>query len=48
MLKDLITIKAIKGHRDFSKDLNGNGKIDKNEWIKACPCFEVSDEFSVN
>jgi len=48
MLKDLITIKAIKGHRDFSKDLNGNGKIDKNEWIKACPCFEVSDEFNVN
>lgn len=48
ILKDVTTIKAIKGHRDFSKDLNGNGKIDKSEWIKVCPCFEVSEEFSVN
>lgn len=48
MLKENINIKAIKGHRDYSKDLNGNGKIEKNEWIKACPCFEVSDEFNIN
>lgn len=47
-LKDLTTIKAIKGHRDFSKDLNGNGMIEESEWIKVCPCFEVSDEFNIN
>lgn len=47
-LKDLTTIKAIKGHRDFSKDLNGNGMIEESEWIKVCPCFEVSYEFNIN
>lgn len=32
----------IRGHRDWSKDLNGNGKIDSYEWMKSCPSFEVS------
>jgi len=32
----------IKGHRDYSPDLNGNGKIERNEWIKICPGFDVS------
>ena len=37
-----------QGHRDLSPDLNGNGEIEPEEWIKACPCFEVkeSDFFS--
>ena len=30
------------GHRDLSTDLNGNGEIEPEEWIKACPCFEGS------
>ena len=30
------------GHRDLSTDLNGNGEIEPEEWIKACPCFEDS------
>lgn len=34
------------GHRDLSPDLNGNGEIEPEEWIKACPCFEVKTEFS--
>ena len=34
---------AIKGHRDFSPDTNHNGKVDKWEWIKVCPSFEVAD-----
>ncbi|MDR6565477.1 N-acetylmuramoyl-L-alanine amidase [Chitinophaga ginsengisegetis] len=33
---------AIKGHRDFSPDTNHNGKVDKWEWIKTCPCFDVT------
>lgn len=33
---------AIKGHRDFSPDLNENGKIDQYEWIKVCPSFDVA------
>ena len=35
----------ICGHRDLSPDLNGNGEIEPEEWIKACPCFEVKAEF---
>lgn len=35
----------VLGHRDASPDLNGNGKIDKSEWIKMCPCFDVRAEF---
>lgn len=30
-----------KGHRDFSPDLNKDGKITRDEWIKECPCFDV-------
>lgn len=37
-------INAVKGHRDFSPDLNGDGLITPNEWIKLCPCFEVADK----
>ncbi|QGM80677.1 N-acetylmuramoyl-L-alanine amidase [Otariodibacter oris] len=33
----------VYGHRDLSPDLNGDGKITKNEWVKDCPCFDVWD-----
>ena len=33
----------IVGHRDLSPDKNKNGKVDKWEWIKDCPCFSVED-----
>lgn len=36
---------VIQGHRDFSPDRNGNGKIEKNEWIKKCPCFDARTEY---
>ena len=32
------------GHRDFSPDLNRNGKIEPHEWTKHCPCFDVATE----
>ena len=32
------------GHRDLSPDLNGNGTVEPNEWLKACPCFDVGSE----
>ncbi|MBO4984256.1 MAG: N-acetylmuramoyl-L-alanine amidase [Bacteroides sp.] len=32
------------GHRDLSPDLNGNGEIEPEEWIKQCPCFDVKSE----
>ena len=31
----------IKGHRDFSPDVDGSGTIERDEWLKECPCFDV-------
>ena len=36
---------VIQGHRDFSPDKNGNGKVDKWERIKERPCFEAKEEY---
>ncbi len=35
----------ICGHRDLSPDLNHDGKIEPNEWVKACPCFDAQEEY---
>lgn len=40
-------IVEVIGHRDASPDINGDGKISKNEWIKECPCFDVKQEFPI-
>ncbi len=31
----------ICGHRDLSKDLDGDGVVEPNEFVKACPCFDA-------
>lgn len=36
---------VVLGHRDCSPDKNGNGIIEKWEWLKECPCFDVGKEF---
>ena len=36
----------VQGHRDFSPDLNKDGKITPNEWVKACPCFNAKEEYA--
>lgn len=33
----------LMGHRDLSPDLNNDGVITKNEFIKECPCFDVRE-----
>ncbi len=33
----------ICGHRDLSPDLDGDGTVEANEWVKACPSFDVKD-----
>jgi len=33
----------ILGHRDLSPDLNKNGRIERSEWLKDCPCFDVTE-----
>ncbi len=35
----------ILGHRDFSPDKNGNGKIEPFEYTKECPCFDAKEEY---
>jgi N-acetylmuramoyl-L-alanine amidase len=32
---------TILGHRDLSPDKNHNGTIERNEWLKECPCFDA-------
>ena len=46
-LKKYQSINHIKilGHRDFSKDQNGNGIVDSWERIKECPSYEVKDQY---
>ncbi|WP_319228332.1 N-acetylmuramoyl-L-alanine amidase [Draconibacterium orientale] len=34
------------GHRDLSPDVNHDGVITPDEWMKACPCFDVKSEFA--
>lgn len=38
---------VILGHRDFSTDQNGNGIIDRWEFIKSCPGYDVRDWLSL-
>ena len=45
MLKKKCPEAVIQGHRDFSPDVNGNGKVDPWERIKECPCFDAKDEY---
>ena len=36
----------IMGHRVISPDVNHNGKVDPNERIKECPCFDALTEYA--
>jgi N-acetylmuramoyl-L-alanine amidase len=38
-------VKRIVGHRDLSPDLDGDGQVEPNEWIKQCPCFDAIPEY---
>ncbi len=31
----------VLGHRDLYPDLNGDGIVDRDDWLKECPCFDV-------
>jgi N-acetylmuramoyl-L-alanine amidase len=45
ILKKLHPKAAIRGHRDFSRDNNGNGIVDAWERIKESPCFDAIPEY---
>lgn len=36
--------RRVCGHRDLSPDRNGDGRISPEEWVKECPCFEVTSK----
>jgi N-acetylmuramoyl-L-alanine amidase len=31
----------VMGHRDLSPDKDGDGVVERHEWLKECPCFDV-------
>ena len=31
----------VMGHRDLSPDKDGDGVVEKHEWLKECPCFDM-------
>ena len=31
----------VMGHRDLSPDKDGDGVVEKHEWLKDCPCFDA-------
>lgn len=35
----------IRGHRDFSPDIDRDGKVTQREWLKECPSFDVLEEY---
>lgn len=36
---------TVVGHRDLSPDLNRDGKITPEEFVKSCPCFNARTEY---
>lgn len=42
-LGDLFPGAELAGHRDLSPDINGDGVIERWEWKKECPCFDVRE-----
>ena len=44
-LKRLYTKAEVLGHRDFSPDLDGDGTIEPNEWMKLCPSFDAKNAY---
>ena len=46
MLKVQFKDAVICGHRDLSPDRDGDGIVEKHEWLKACPCFDAKEEYN--
>lgn len=45
MLRKRYPKAVIQGHRDFSPDLNHDGRITPNEYMKMCPGFDAKGEY---
>jgi len=44
ILKNIYPEASIHGHRDYSKDLDGDG-VEKHEFMKMCPCYDAEVEY---
>lgn len=44
-LRRLYPTARIRGHRDCSPDLDGDGQVEPSEWVKQCPCFDATKEY---
>ena len=44
-LKEQFPALKIRGHRDYSPDLDGDGIIEPFEFMKECPCFDARKEY---
>ena len=45
ILRHSFDIKRVCGHRDLSPDRDGDGVVERHEWLKACPCFDAGKEY---
>jgi len=44
ILKNIYPDASIHGHRDYSKDKDGDG-VEAHEYMKACPCYNAEQEY---
>ena len=40
-LRGIYPFAEVLGHRDLSPDIDGDGVVERHEWLKDCPCFDV-------
>lgn len=45
LLRRFPSVTRVVGHRDLSPDTNGNGTVERHEWVKQCPCFDAVAEY---
>ena len=43
-LERMFDVEEWMGHRDLSPDVNHDGQITPDEWMKSCPCFDVKSD----
>lgn len=46
VLMDFYKKAKTRGHRELSPDQDGDGVIERHEWLKLCPCYNHSEEFN--
>lgn len=46
-LRDRYPGARVVGHRDLSPDVDGDGMVERHEWLKTCPGFDVARQFPV-